>query len=301
MVAARMPGRWDTSHHHVRSPASAITQLAWDDLQHHSGLPAGSPFVAVLYGPRGEHLLLTPSADRPGRYLAGALVPVGCDIILKHTSPVPRAILVHPGPARAVAAIVRRFLPRYDIALHQLRINAVSRAHRDGEAVLRRWDEVSDGLCDEQGFPLCEETYGQRQEQRDADMWTHFNMFLTHGDALLDRAETQLADLYSAPEDADLHHRYQHSLRQLRTAHGRGLAVRFTSPAPAAERNADIWNEMSDWLAHTPRLLTLASQAGPLPREPFLTAPSPGSTLPHYERPSAAPPGPPAPGPRRSR
>jgi hypothetical protein len=268
MVAARLPGRWETTHHDVRSPASAITQFAWDNAQHHDGIPADDPHAAVLDGPDGEQLLVTPSPDRPHRFLAGALFPPGTAIWMRYRPPVARAIAVPDDPARAAAAVTARFLPQYDLALHQLRITAIAHAYGLGETVLASWDALSDSLCDEQGFPLDEEVYGLRQAQRDAQVWTQFSAFLTHGKPLLDRADAQLPDLYDHPDDAPLRQRYQYALRQLRNAHTRGLAVRFPIPGKVAERDAEIWHEMTEWLAHTPYLLTLARQAGPAPRIP---------------------------------
>lgn len=68
------------------------------------------------------------------------------------------------------------------------------------------WDAVSDSFCDEDGWPIDEEGYADGKVKRDAEAWSHVEVFLAHGPEVLAgvRATANGTDYVEGPIVEDL-------------------------------------------------------------------------------------------------
>ncbi|MGA5704547.1 hypothetical protein [Peterkaempfera bronchialis] len=90
-------------------------------------------------------------------------------------------------------------LPRHRSALWAARLAALSWAADQINQASQAWDELSDSLCDESGWPRDAEGYGWRQAARDVAAWEGLEVFLDHGTAVL--AAVQASDLGWFPSE----------------------------------------------------------------------------------------------------
>jgi hypothetical protein len=115
---------------------------------------------------------------------------------------------------------------------------------------------------DGQGRPLDDLAYGRRQRRRDADTWRALDFVRPHQEELLTTAEQQLTALPAAKQQPHWRDTLNR-LDQARTGLANALAVwqaeRDALPAdavpgtdaydePLAERNADAWGYLCDWV-----------------------------------------------------
>ncbi|EDY43037.1 hypothetical protein [Streptomyces sp. SPB074] len=185
------------------------------------------------------------------------------------------------------------------------------------------WDDISDSLCDSDGWPLDEERYADGKVRRDAEAWTHVETFLAHGPEVLAgvRASALAVDYLNGPISLDLS-----VLRRIDTTLERAAelqdewaeAVTYLNPMPSRYRdlyeiraielrNSEGWH-YADLLSAQGAALAragahLASRTGPpVPSVRPHAAPSrpaaPTGETPVSPRPPSPPP--PAP-PHRSR
>lgn len=83
---------------------------------------------------------------------------------------------------------------------------ALSSAAAGIERASDAWDAVSDSSCDPNGWPIDEESYADGTVKREAEAWTHVEVFLAHGPEVLAgiRATTSGADYVEGPVSEDL-------------------------------------------------------------------------------------------------
>ncbi|SDP31878.1 hypothetical protein [Actinacidiphila guanduensis] len=273
-LAHRLPGSWNaaTKAPFAYSPtyADAMDRL-WD--HNHvewALLNFAQEEAALLDGPDKELLIVLPRPRRPGQFLVAALAPPGLTGTL-HLHHAPDGIAVPADPARAAAAIERRFLPRYRQAVATVRGPALEEAHLLAQEALAEWDAISDSLCDEHGVPLDEDAYGARQVQRDAEAWTPFETFLFHGPAAIHDAQAALTTLTFPATTTG---RWSHQLRELNGALAEGTRIRDDWDTYLADilnhrtgpgrwrafnnaletRNAEAWHAITTFIDFTPVL-----------------------------------------------
>ncbi|MGY4968340.1 hypothetical protein ACWGCC_03795 [Streptomyces nigrescens] len=283
-IAYKLPGAWAVRVDVYCVPVWQTDLLDW--LWSKGELPevlAGEQlqYGAVLTDGTTE-LLLADRPGHPGDYLAGTLLPGGFDRSHTGTAYAPHSVRLPASASLAAHVLTTELLPHHHYAAHRLRTDQVAAALDAGQQALDAWDAVSDSLADEQGFPLDDDVYGRRVQQRDAEVWEQFQIYLDHGAALLDTTEAHLA-------------KQHHVDRQLMVMRGllqRGhddvalwrqeFARVRKAPEPqrdtlyaqvVAERNADAWDAMVTWLEQGPDLIPLARSVptpapalGPAPR-----------------------------------
>lgn len=128
-VAARLPGLWRAEHHIYPEYRDqfAHTEQVWD-----LGLVDGvvSEFVldhaATLHGPDKQRLYIIDRPMRRHQFLVAPLEPEGYQPHHFGRVREPDGIAVPGDPARAAAALTRRLLPRYHLALAALERAAVA-------------------------------------------------------------------------------------------------------------------------------------------------------------------------------
>ncbi|MGA5631437.1 hypothetical protein [Streptomyces lydicamycinicus] len=272
-LAARLPGSWTAViHDHTRNPSAfPLSGRVWDD-GHLSHAYARTVLQqdAELTSQSGAKLVVIDRPLRRHEFLVAALVPRGINVT--DTGKAPNGIAVSADPARAASAVADRLLPRYERAVHQVRIEHLAESVAAGERALVEWDAVSDSLCDADHWPL-DDRYGLRQQQRDAEMWAQFAPFLDHGPALIAHAEETLPLLDPADRAAG---RWPYRLRVVRDALTSGARVQadFQVVADAlvpghprakevfdravAERNAEGWHYSLTWMENAGALVEMA-------------------------------------------
>ncbi|WP_411076211.1 hypothetical protein [Streptomyces sp. cmx-4-7] len=69
------------------------------------------------------------------------------------------------------------------------------------------WDAVSDSFCDMDGWPVDEKGYADGKVKRDAEAWSHVEVFLDHGPEVLVavRAAADSSDYAEGPISEDLY------------------------------------------------------------------------------------------------
>jgi hypothetical protein len=270
-LARRLPGTWNaaTKASFTYSPTYAdVMDRLWD--HNHvewALLHFAQEEAALLDSPGKELLIVLPRPRRPGQYVVAALAPPGVTGTLRFRH-APGGIAIPGDPARAAAAIERRFLPRYRQAVETVRGPALDEAHLLAQEALDSWDAISDSLCDEHGVPLDEDAYGLRQVQRDAEAWTPFETFLFHGPAAIHDAHTALATLRLPASTTD---RWSHQLRELSGALTEGTRIRDDWDSYLADileyrtgpgrwrafnsaletRNAEAWHAITTFIDHS--------------------------------------------------
>ncbi|WP_327731469.1 hypothetical protein OG250_43310 [Streptomyces sp. NBC_00487] len=127
-LAERLPGTWTSEYHrHTAYENQFPTVEGLWDAGHVDYIV--SQYVlghdAVLHGPHGQQLYVT---DRPLYRHQFVVAPLEPEAFKTHQiSPVrePDGIAVPNDPVRAAAAVIRRLLPRYQVALDAARHNAL--------------------------------------------------------------------------------------------------------------------------------------------------------------------------------
>lgn len=160
---------------------------------------------------------------------------------------------------------------------------ATTKALARANNALSAWDALSDSLCDEHGWPLDDDVYGQRRAELDRTVWDAFRTFLVHGPTLLEQAHRALRHLTGPPEqDAQyalsrlrsslikgviVHAEAQHVLAEFRDAGG--TVTDADAYARALEtRNSDGWHAAYEWMLHGETLVALAAAGAELPALP---------------------------------
>ncbi|MFE0187999.1 hypothetical protein [Streptomyces sp. NPDC058989] len=290
-LARRLPGEWTVHVDDFAEPGSQLDffDALWDNAcLTRAWMGFRVPRAVILTGPSRLQLVVIDRPLHHGQILVGALALHGIDHEFFGDDNAPHAIAAPAEAARAAHTVTRRLLPRYHQAAHRLVTNELATALTAGQQALDAWDTVSASLRDDQGRPLDKETYRRRAEQRDAEVWDTFRVFLDHAPALLESAGAAAHQTGGDPQDA-------WRLRQLRKAlHTGQQAVRDwrlevvrtrVSPEPdpdpelsyartVADRNAEAWHAMTEWLAHGPALLRLTRPLPPdAPAPPAAQAP----------------------------
>ncbi|TXL84189.1 hypothetical protein [Streptomyces sp. IB2014 016-6] len=146
-LAARLPGTW-TSHYHqhtVYTQQFALSNQVWDLGHVHWAI---SEFVlrhdAELNGPHGQRLYVIERPLKPGQFLVAPLQP-STTISYFDDVDEPNGIAVPGDPPRAAAAVTRRLLPRYQLALTAVRSNNATARTRHPASDTRTTPTVADG------------------------------------------------------------------------------------------------------------------------------------------------------------
>ncbi|UGQ10940.1 hypothetical protein LO772_29685 [Yinghuangia sp. ASG 101] len=167
---------------------------------------------------------------------------------------------------------------------------AMTKALARANDALHTWDTESESLCDERGWPLDGESYGQRRAELDRAAWEAFTTFLTHGLPLLEQAERTRERLSGDHEQAA-----GYILSRMRASLTRGVIVhadaervlaylRNADGTPTDEaayahavetRNSEGWHAAYEWMLHGEALVTLAAAGAEVPT-PLDAAPSLG-------------------------
>ncbi|MFJ4918449.1 hypothetical protein [Streptomyces sp. NPDC088725] len=128
-LADRLPGTWTSTYHRhaaYRDQFPTAGQL-WDvgHVQHVVGTYV-LRHDAVLHGPKSQRLYICDRPQYPRQFVVAPLEPADDNIRPHHFGGVeePNGIAVPNGPVRAAAHVIRRLLPRYEQALHEVRHNA---------------------------------------------------------------------------------------------------------------------------------------------------------------------------------
>ncbi|WP_404868436.1 hypothetical protein ACI1MP_10225 [Kitasatospora griseola] len=175
-------------------------------------------------------------------------------------------------PATAAADIEHTLLPLHDRLQARHRLAVLEEALHGAQQALDHWDSISDGLCDEEGWPLDEQLYEDGKVRRDAAALAHLQRVLPHADALLqdgraahrrlppgreaDHAGYYLRTLASAFEDAN---RILDEWKPTLQRHSRpdGAPIEPGHTAAVEERNAELWSTIDTWRETGPALAAL--------------------------------------------
>jgi hypothetical protein len=171
-IAERLPGTWTVN-------VEQYTERVWQGdllacLWESAGVLGRAltdqrvPRSAILTSDDRTELIITERPGHPCQLLIGALAAHGVAHAFAGDPAAPNSIHTPADPARAAHRIARRLLPRYRDALHALRTDQLAEALDIGQRELDAWEAISDSLCDTDGVPLDDDTYGLRQSQRDA-------------------------------------------------------------------------------------------------------------------------------------
>ncbi|MGX1759913.1 hypothetical protein ACWIG5_23900 [Streptomyces lydicus] len=286
-VAEHLPGEWSSEIvvHCVPVWQQDHLDWLWDRGALAQALATERvPYAALLTNGTDELLMIEQPEHE--QLLIGACLPADFNRRLpdnRHFSKTPyppNSICIPAQPALAVRAITTQMLPRYVHAVHRLRTDLISDALLAGHKALDNWDRISDSLADEQGWPIDDETYGLRAQQRDAEVWDQFEVFLNHGQPLIDTITKHL----DALPDQTPRGPAERLLSTMRGVLERGNSAIASCEeavsrlgdrsrpewdeafaATVAERNADAWDAMVTWLEHGPDFIKLARRAAPCP------------------------------------
>ncbi|MGK4581702.1 hypothetical protein [Kitasatospora sp. HPMI-4] len=179
-------------------------------------------------------------------------------------------LAVPADPSTAATDIAKHLLPRHDRLVADHRLTVMEGALQGAQLAVDHWDSISDGLSDEQGWPLDDQLYGDGVVRRDAFALAHLQQVLPHVDGLLqngrtaqaslppgpaaDRANWQLGELEGAFAGVgEILHRWQDILTRTTTVDGYKEALE--------ERNAEAWHDVHTWLSHGPALAALLRDA----------------------------------------
>jgi hypothetical protein len=266
-LAEHLPGTWEADHHKDVHPDMA-------DLVSLLVLRPGQVFGAIreatiLINPaRPISLLVTETLHPAGLgYAIRSITFADGSCYAKHLDDgeVPE-LLALGDPSAAAADITRVLLPRHDQLLAGHRLTMLEGALRGAQQAVDHWDSISDSLCDEQGWPLDDQLYGDGVVRRDAAALRHLQDVLPHADALLRDGRAARAGLPPGPaadvanwhlvaltnafaSAAEILHRWDDTLMKTTTANGYNEALE--------ERNAEAWHATHIWLSHGPALTAL--------------------------------------------
>jgi hypothetical protein len=197
-VAERMHSDWTVEMRDLTDAQGELADQVWDLGSLHGALSIHAlGEAAILTGPESMRLVAVRQPGNRDQILVGALRPTNVprDVLDAYgDEAMPWAIAVSSEPARAAAEIRQRFLPRYHQALWQVRVRALTTAADGIEEALAAWDDVSDSLCDEQGWPLDDAAYEAGKITRDARAWANVETFLALGPDLLADVRGLLVD-----------------------------------------------------------------------------------------------------------
>ncbi|MEU4113295.1 hypothetical protein AB0F71_02185 [Kitasatospora sp. NPDC028055] len=316
-LAARLPGAWVAEHHlHLDADmADIVSMLALGPTRF-----ADFRNASVLTDPaRPIGILVTEDQHTTGRgYTIRSIALADGHAYTRQAGADDQLQLAVPADPDAVAAdIERTLLPCHDRLLARHRLGVLEEALRGAQQALDHWDSISDGLCDEDGWPLDEQLYGDGKVRRDADALAHLQQVLPHADALLQDGHAAhrllppgreadqagyylraLADTFAAANRTL--DEWNAALRRRTRADGTPIEPGHT--AVVEERNAEMWSDIDTWLNYGPDLAALlggkAAPAAPVGRTAAAEARSPrfptAAPAPSPQRQSSSPPaGPP--------
>lgn len=278
-LADRLPGTWSVG---TREDAGAeeqfgVAQLLWDDGEVSRAYGQFPLREALLTSSDGDDLLVIDRPQRAHQFLVGALLPrqpmrVG-------SVEAPHGIVVGDDPAQAAHAVATRLLPRYHHAVHHVRTELLAFALHQGHQAVSDWKTVARPLR-AAGYWPPDVRWQVPLNQRNAAVWSQFAVFLDHGAALLDRAESAVPRLAADAGQAQEWTAQFGTLRDALLA-GRGLrdvwekhaeAVRTSRPTRSRDdyasdggRYAIAWSTMSQWLNYGDTLLEICQRVAALP------------------------------------
>ncbi|MFE2726288.1 hypothetical protein [Kitasatospora sp. NPDC059327] len=281
-LAARLPGTWTAEHHqHLDADmADIVSMLALGPIR-----LADFRNASVLTDPaRPIGLLVTEEQPATGYgYSIRSIALTDGHSYTQQALAAEQLDLALPAdPETAAAGIERTLLPLHDRLQARHRLAVLEEALQGAQLALDHWDSISDGLCDDDGWPLDEQLYDDGKVRRDATALAHLQRVLPHADALLrdGRAAHQL--LPPGPE-ADRSGYYLRTLagtfeganRTLdewkpalqRHSRADGTPIEPGRTAAVEERNAEMWSDVGTWLSAGPVLAALLRGAA-VPAEP---------------------------------
>ncbi|WP_043467770.1 hypothetical protein [Kitasatospora sp. MBT66] len=293
-LAARLPGTW-TAEHHLdldADMADIVSMLALGPIRY-----ADFRNASVLTDPaRPIGLLVTEDQHTTGLgYTIRSIALTGGHAYTQQAVADDQLQLAVPAdPEPAAADIERTLLSCHDRLMARHRLAVLEEALQGAQLALDHWDSISDGLCDEDGWPLDEQLYGDGKVRRGADALAHLQRVLPHADALLQdgHAAHQLLPLGQEADRAGYYLRtlavtfvganrilgeWNAILRRHTRADGTPIESGHT--AAVEERNAEMWSNIDTWLSTGPALAALlhgaAASAEPPARAAAAEARSP--------------------------
>ncbi|MEV0530800.1 hypothetical protein [Kitasatospora sp. NPDC050463] len=271
-LAARLPGTWAAEHHLDLDAdmADIVSLLALGPIQF-----ADFRNASVLIDPaRPIGLLATEDQHTTGLgYTIRSVALTDGHAYTRQAVVGDQLQLAVPAdPETAAADIERTLLPSHDRLLARHRLAVLEEALRGAQLALDHWDSISDGLCDEDGWPLDEQLYGDGKVRRDADALAHLQRVLPHADALLqdghaahqlllpgreaDQAGYYLRALAATFAAANrILDEWNATLRRYTRADGTPIEPAHTTAVE--ERNAEMWSDIDTWLSNGPALAAL--------------------------------------------
>ncbi|MER6031541.1 hypothetical protein [Streptomyces sp. NPDC001851] len=275
-IARCLPGQWDTQVEIYSHPVwqDDLVPYLWDCGELARAVRTDRiPYAATLTDPiSGTTLLLV---ERPGHqlgYLIGAFAPepFGEGYDDPHA---PRSVTVPPFPGRAAQAIIQRYLPAYDRAVHERRIAHTAEALDLIQSEWDSWNELraaaKSGGALRSEHPVFTTAAGEFLD----NVWREFLTVLDHGPALLDQCRPATS---AWPQDTEVLDQLADALltaEQVREDQNSGL------PLARSEHHARTWPAIESWLAHGHQFLRQARDASPRPR-PTAVLPQPPRRLP---------------------
>ncbi|MGW2397122.1 hypothetical protein ACWCYY_11270 [Kitasatospora sp. NPDC001664] len=279
-LAARLPGTWTAEHHqHLdQDMADILSMLALGPIR-----AADFRNASVLTNPaRPIGLLVTQEqhATRHGYAIRSIALTDGHSYTRQTVAGEQLQLVAPADPQTAAADIERTLLPCHDQLLARHRLAVLEEALQGAQLALDHWDSISDGLCDDNGWPLDEQLYDDGKVRRDAEALAHLQRVLPHAEALL--RDGRAAHRRLPPGDEA--NRSGYHLRTLADAvagvtrmldeskgalrhHSRadGTPIEPGHTAAVEERNADTWSDIHTWLTTGPALAALLHEAAATP------------------------------------
>ncbi|MFD0279819.1 hypothetical protein ACFVHB_38825 [Kitasatospora sp. NPDC127111] len=271
-LAARLPGTWTAEHHqHLDADmADIVSMLALGPLR-----AADFRSASVLTDPaRPIGLLVTEEqlAIGHGYAIRSIALADGHSCTQQVVAGEQLELALPADPATAAADIERTLLPLHDRLQARHRLAVLEEALQSAQRALDHWDSISDGLCDDDGWPLDEQIYGDGKVRRDATALAHLQRVLLHADALLqdghaahrllppgqeaDRTGYFLRTLAGTFEGANrILDEWKPALQRHSRADGTPIEPGHT--AAVEERNAEMWSNIDIWLNAGPVLAAL--------------------------------------------
>ncbi|MCG6497045.1 hypothetical protein [Kitasatospora sp. A2-31] len=271
-LAARLPGTWTAEHHqHLNADmADIISMLTLGPIRY-----ADFRNASILTNPaRPISLLVTEEQPATGHgYAIRSIALTDGHAYTRQAVAGEQLELALPAdPETAAAHIERTLLPYHEQLQARHRLAILEEALQGAQRALDHWDSISDGLCDDDGWPLDEQLYGDGKVRRDATALAHLQRVLPHAAALLqdgraahrllppgqeaDRTGYYLRALASTFERANqILDEWKPALQR----HSRpdGTPIEPGHTAAVEERNAEIWSDIDTWLTTGPALAAL--------------------------------------------
>ncbi|MFE0188004.1 hypothetical protein [Streptomyces sp. NPDC058989] len=205
-IATHLPGTWHATVEVYSHPLwqEDLVPLLWDDGElSHAVQHARIPHAAILKDGAGTELLLS---ERPGHnsdYVVGAFAPNGFDDNYEE-SHAPRSAILPSAPDQAARTINNRFLPAYQQALHDRRVDAIAAALERIDEEHATLEAMRDSGRYSDGVPLAspaEQIAGFEHQFADR-AWLAFVDVLTHVPGVLEQCSRNSA--WSAKDEAIL-------------------------------------------------------------------------------------------------